>query len=99
MSDNKLPVLRLEDFPVKLAVWENQQDKFVSYSAKIQRSFKDRDGHWQSTDYLQDGDWPKAAALLMEAWRRLRVKDSVPSRSSAGPESAPSGVPQEAAPF
>lgn len=97
MSDSKQPILRLEDFPVKLAIWENKQDGFNSYSAKLQRSFKDRDGHWQSTDYLQDGDWTKAAALLQEAWRRLRLKDSVPGKTTT--EAVPTAVPQEAAPF
>lgn len=96
MSDNRQPVLRLEDFPIKLAIWENKQEKFNSYSAKLQRSFKDRDGNWQSTDYLQDGDWPKAAALLMEAWRRLRVTSTSPAQQPAEGATAPAA---ESAPF
>lgn len=72
----KLPVLKLSDFPVKLAVWEHLDEKQRPYySASLSKTYKDKDQNWQDSQYLGDGDWAKAAALLMEAWRRLRCEE------------------------
>ena len=65
MSDSKKPAARVSLHPVSAAVWRNENAKGDAfYSVTIQRSYKDADGKWKSTESLNEGDLLLAAKVL-----------------------------------
>lgn len=75
------PSLKLECFPVKLAIWEvpgrNGQSgkEFKTYTIKLTKVYKDNNGQWNEIQTLSSKDLLIAAGLLTEAWRRLECKE------------------------
>ena len=89
------PGLKLEAFPLRVAVWETKhpgqggKKDWTSYSCKLSRTYKDeKSGTWKETDSLGDRDLLAASALLLEVWRALVVKESHPAKVQA-PEDPP----------
>ena len=78
MSNNK-PVLKLEQYPIKVAVWENTSDDGRKYfSTKLVKTFKDKQtGEYKETPYLSERDLLTAAALLQEVWRNVACKEHI----------------------
>jgi hypothetical protein len=69
------PEKKLSAGPVQLAIWKKQgkNDK-ATYTVSIEKRYKDKDGNWQSTNYLNPYDIPKAQLVLAEAFRYLNLK-------------------------
>ena len=63
---------------ISAAVWRNNgmQDGQATefHSVTLQRSFKAKDGKWQTTQSLRLNDLPKAALVLQEAYKYLVMK-------------------------
>lgn len=72
------PDLVLKDFPVECAIWKREKDGNAWYSINVSKSYKDDDGVWQSTNYLNGRDLLAAAALLQDAHRRLVIEERKP---------------------
>ena len=60
---SKKPVAKFHIGNVTASLWEN--DNF--YGANIKRSYKDKEGNWQSTDNLGHGDILNAREALLRA--------------------------------
>jgi hypothetical protein len=56
MSDNKKPAAKVTLHPVSAAIWRNQNQSGVFYSATFERSYKDEDGKWQRTSTFSASD-------------------------------------------
>ena len=58
---------------VEAAVWarEVEEDR-VAYSVTLQRSYRDRDGKWQRTSALDEGDMLPGALALEDAYRWIQ---------------------------
>jgi len=94
MSEKKLPVLNLRYWPVNLAAWENKDERGNSYfSAKLTESFKNRDGNYEDSQYINSRNWDKAAALLREACSRLVIEDRQVGKGKAQEEEGEGEVP------
>ncbi|MEZ6104423.1 MAG: hypothetical protein R3E01_36260 [Pirellulaceae bacterium] len=53
---------------LSVAVWTHKNDNgTTNYSVRLDRSYKDADGNYQSTPYLRDGDLLRAQKLLERA--------------------------------
>jgi len=53
---------------LQVAVWKHKNEGTPdNYSAKISRSYKDKDGEYQTTDYLRDSDLLRVNSLLEQA--------------------------------
>ena len=53
---------------INIAVWKNKTEGGIDmYSVKMERTYKDSDGNYQSTPYLRDGDLLRAERLLEQA--------------------------------
>jgi hypothetical protein len=64
MSDKK-PAAQVKLFPVSAAIWRNTtKDGKAFYSVTIERSYKDADGKWKSSDSLNEGDLLLAGKVL-----------------------------------
>lgn len=91
MSDKKLPILNLRQWPVEIAVWENESaNGHKYYSAKLTESFKNRDGQYETSQYLNSSNFTKAAALLLEANARLVIEErEIKGRASKDDDQGP----------
>jgi hypothetical protein len=53
---------------LSVAVWKHKSESgFDNYSVRLDRSYKDSDGKYQSTPYLRDSDLLRAQKLLEQA--------------------------------
>lgn len=56
---------------IKATVWQNEvkgpSGAFKVYSIDLARSYKDKDGAWQSTGSMRQGDLPKAIRVMQKA--------------------------------
>lgn len=64
---------------VSAAVWINKVvlddgRTFNKSSVKVQRSYKDKEGRWGNTDYLELNDIPRAILVLQDTYRFLVEK-------------------------
>jgi hypothetical protein len=57
---------------IECAIFHNPQ--FDSYSFKFQKSYKDKQGQWQNTDFFSDTDMGDLAALC-DHIREARVRE------------------------
>ena len=66
---------------VTAAVWANemndrQGNKFSVYTVVFERSYKDRDGNWKSTNSLRVNDIPKVKLVAQEDYKYLVRKNN-----------------------
>jgi hypothetical protein len=65
MSDNnRKPAAKVTMYPITAAIWRNENKGQAFYSVTIQRSYKNADGGWKSSDSLNEGDLLLAAKVL-----------------------------------
>ena len=79
MNGNK-PSEKFSTGAISVAVWENTRkdeggEESVSYSIKLERSYKDEKGDWQRTQTLRLNDLPKAQLLLGKAFESIVMSD------------------------
>ena len=53
---------------VEAAVWEREREGRTAYSVTLQRSYQDREGKWQRTSSLDEGDLLPAAKALEDVY-------------------------------
>jgi hypothetical protein len=87
MSDSKKPAARVSLHPVSAAIWRNENAKGdgAFYSVTLQRSYKDAEGKWKSSDSLNEGDLLLAAKVLDLAHTEI-VKLRANDRQAQQPE-------------
>jgi hypothetical protein len=64
MSNNSKPAAKVVMYPITAAIWRNETAKGSAYSVTIQRSYKDAEGKWKSSDSLNESDLLLAAKVL-----------------------------------
>jgi hypothetical protein len=78
MSDKK-PASKVSLYPVSAAIWRNTtKDGKAFYSVTFERSYKDADGKWKSSDSFNEGDLlllAKAADQAHSEIVKLRAND------------------------
>jgi len=74
-SEKNAPVLKIQAGAVQVAIWANkgQRDGIeTNYNTvSIERSFKNKNDEWQTTNSLRVNDLPKAALALTKAYEHL----------------------------
>lgn len=86
-SGKQRPVFDKSYFPVKVAVFEHDNEGRRNFSVKLTRAFR-RDEHseWESTDYLGPQDLLPAARLLGEAFEAIQMRQDEAYRARQGDE-------------
>lgn len=70
---------------LQVAVWKYKQENGPdNYSVKLSRSYKDKEGEYQTTDYLRDSDLLRATALLEQADQWIEADKGRRISQSAG---------------
>ncbi len=77
MSEKNKPEKKFRAGAVTAAIWKNQTEDGKEYSTvSFERSYKDKEGEWQTTNSLRVNDLPRAAMVLNKAYEFLSVKES-----------------------
>lgn len=61
---------------VEVSIWKNESEKGDYHSISFQRSYKDKEGNWQTTNSLKVNDLPKALIALGKAYEYVALKTS-----------------------
>lgn len=64
MSNPSKPAAKVTLYPITAAIWRNENKGQAFYSVTIQRSYKNADGEWKSSDSLNESDLLLAAKVL-----------------------------------
>ncbi len=76
-----LPERKIRSGAISATVWKNEQDTPngpVAYrTVSFERSYKDKEGRWQSTNKLRSGDIPRALLVLNEAYKHLALGEEI----------------------
>jgi len=64
MSNTSKPTAKVTLYPITAAIWRNENKGQAFYSVTIQRSYKDAEGKWKSSDSLNESDLLVAAKVL-----------------------------------
>jgi hypothetical protein len=78
MSNTTKPAAKVTMYPITAAIWRNETAKGSAYSVTIQRSYKNAEGEWKSSDSLNESDLLLAAKVLDQAHTeisKLRASD------------------------
>ncbi len=71
------PVKKFSAGAVQVAIWENDGKEGAKFNTvSIQRSYKDKDGEWKSSNSLNTSDLPKAILTLQKAYEYLALKEA-----------------------
>ena len=78
MSNNSKPDFEVRCGKIKAAVWSKEEQgkngKFKKYSVKIEKSYKDNDGNWVTTDFFFPDELPALAAISDTVYKKLSIK-------------------------
>lgn len=67
MSNSTAPVKSFRLNGVTVAIWKNFHDGQPYYSTQITHSYKDSNGDWKDSKYLNERDLPTVAMLVTRA--------------------------------
>ena len=77
MSDKK-PASKISYYPITAAIWRNDGPKGAFYSVSFERTYKDKDGKYQTSNSFTTADvllLAKVADLAHTEMHRLREND------------------------
>lgn len=75
------PEHKIRSGAISVAIWANEQDspngKIVYKTVSFERTYKDKDGKWQSTNKLRAADLPRAVLVLNKAYEYLSLGEEI----------------------
>ena len=81
------PEKKIRSGAVSATIWQNEQDTptgKVSYkTVSFERTYKDKEGKWQSTGKLRSMDIPRAVLVLNKAYEYLALGEEPESEHQA----------------
>ena len=88
MSETTRPEKEFRAGAVRVAVWTNQRrnsdgEPFESHRVQLERTYKDAQGNFKTTQSLELNDLPKAVLALTKAYEYLTLRSE---ESDARPE-------------
>lgn len=81
MAKSKPPIKNVRVGNVSVAIWENErigkQGPFTAYSVTMQSSYKDENGEYKNSDFINERDILLCAAALNKSfWEIRNLRDS-----------------------
>ena len=80
LEDEKMkPIQKFQAGGIQAAIWSNEVEvngeKFDIKSVTLQRTYKDKNGEWKTSNSLKSTDLPKAMVVLGKAYEFLMLKE------------------------
>jgi len=71
---------------VSASVWprtvNGSSGTFITYSVKVERAYRDKDGQWQHSNNFPVEDLPKVETVAREAYKYVSLKHREPDREA-----------------
>ena len=83
------PVKSMKVSGVEVAVWARDGQYGTEYSVSLQKSYKDKEGNWKTTNFLKKNDIPIARTLLQKAIEFIYLQPKTK------PQQVPAQAPQQ----
>lgn len=84
------PIRVYKDGGLEVSKWAHNHDGRISYSFSFQKSYKDRNGNWQHTNFYDSSDLFRFMGILMKALVELvAVRENLPETPPVPPPVAP----------
>ena len=79
--ENEKPIKKFISYGITLSIWKNEKtnnrnEKYISYSIKIQKRYVNENNEWKTTDNFSVNDLPRIRTLSEVAYQWLTVKKS-----------------------
>lgn len=76
-ESKNMPLKKFRAGPVVATVWNNQtKDGESEYkTVSFERSYKDQEGNWKTTNSLRTNDLPKASLVLQKAYEYIALAE------------------------
>ena len=77
-----LPEINFRAGAIVATIWNNENttkegEKVVYKTVSFERTYKDKDDNWQTTNSLRMNDLPKASLVLNKAYEHLALSESI----------------------
>ena len=76
----RLPIKEFKSGGVKAAIWRKDVDRdgrtFAQFSVRLQKSYRDKSGAWQNTQYYDRADLPDIVLITSKAYEFISLKES-----------------------
>ena len=78
--DKNTPEKKFRASPVTATIWANEVqtkegETRLFRTISLERSYKDKDGVWKSTNSLRTSDLPKAILVLNKAYEHVSIRE------------------------
>lgn len=78
--DKNTPEKKFRASPVTATIWANEVqtkegETRLFRTISLERSYKDKDGVWKSTNSLRTSDLPKAVLVLNKAYEYISIRE------------------------
>ncbi len=85
-AEKNMPAMKFRAGAIAATIWANKAmsktgSEVTFQTISLERSYKDKDGNWQSTPKLRTNDLPKAMLVLQEAYKNITL-----NKNSSSPE-------------
>ena len=76
-ANRNQPDRKIKSGAISATIWSNEQDspqgKVTYKTVSFERSYKDKNGQWQTTNKLRSNDIPRAVLVLTKAYEHLSL--------------------------
>jgi len=78
--DKNTPEKKFRASPISATIWSNEVKTSdgqinVFRTINLERTYKDKEGHWQKTSSLRVNDLPKAILVLNKSYEFISIKE------------------------
>lgn len=84
------PLKEFASGAVRATIWENEREKdnqkFTTHTIRVERTYKDQSGEWQSTNGFRQSDLPNVELVVRKAFEFLTMREREP-QDEENPES------------
>ena len=80
----KQPDATFHNGGLKATIWKNESKNGQYYSTKLSRSYQDKEGEWQETNYLRENDLLHSGRLLTRAHDHIQEQKQERGRTKTG---------------
>ena len=84
-----MPLKKIRAGGITATIWENQSRQTNNngpatfHTVSLERSYKDKDGNWKTSNSFRIHELPKASLVLQKAYEFLALKDAPQEQAEA----------------
>lgn len=76
------PLKEFASASIRAVIWENEREKkgqkFITHTVRVERTYKDQNDEWQSTNGFRQSDLPNVELVVRKAFEFLSMREREP---------------------